>query len=258
MTSVPIYTIAFKDNEFKRNRMTCQLRALGLDTKFIDAVDGRKLSSSEMRGLTSSKRGFWMKHGFRLGSMGCALSHFQAWQTLVESGSNCALILEDDAQLDCAISNILPCLAAQSKNFDIVNLHHASRRPRQRVHNISKTHHLSVVKYNGIETLAYVISKEAASRLLEIARPPLFEVDVFMNRWWDHGVTSLVVEPALAVTVDEPSSIGYDTPPPPLFKDSLLLKLIRKWHRLQDSVYKRLGFRRYVEQVRCRITDTLI
>jgi GR25 family glycosyltransferase involved in LPS biosynthesis len=54
------------------------------------------------------------------GSIGCILSHYQAWKKLYGSSWNYALILEDDAYLGVDISEIEQALLVMPSDFDIV------------------------------------------------------------------------------------------------------------------------------------------
>lgn len=80
-----------------------------LDVDFIEAVDGRNLSSSQLGKIwnqddTYKTYGRFMKGG----EIGCALSHRKCCETILKNGEDVALILEDDvAFLHPDISDVI-------------------------------------------------------------------------------------------------------------------------------------------------------
>ena len=92
----------------------------GLDVSFIDAVRGATLSEGEKSIFSTSGRQYWTDHILQDGAIGCSLSHFKAWQALLDSEQSCALVLEDDA---VPVSEaIAPCIAMADR-LDLANRH---------------------------------------------------------------------------------------------------------------------------------------
>lgn len=250
----PILTqvIAFQDATYRREMMQARLAKHGLTPTFIDAVDGRALCENERKQYLDPERSKWLGHHMSAGALGCCLAHMKAWQSLLDSGESCALILEDDAVLSDEARPVLDALVSKAENFDIVTLYQHKPRPRHVIDNLTSSHTLSVVRYNQIGAIAYVMSRNAAERLLAAARPITFEVDVFMNRWWQHGVCNMLVYPPIATEDGRDSSIGYSRPEPKWSHDTLFLNLQRRINRGLDSFKKRLRFKRYVQSILTR------
>ena len=249
---VPLLTqvIAFPDAIDRRDMMRARLAKHGLTPTFIDAVDGRALTEKERAQYLNPERSKWLGHHMSAGALGCSLAHIKAWQSLLDSGESCALILEDDAVLSDEAPSVLDALISKAENFDIVTLHQHKPRPRHVIDNLTSSHTLSVVRYNQIGAIAYVISRNAAERLLAAAHPITFEVDVFMNRWWQHGVSNMLVYPPIATEDGRDSSIGYSHTEPKWSHDSLFLNLQRRINRGLDSARKRLGFYSYTNRLK--------
>ena len=112
-TFTPIYIINLKRNPERRLYMQRQMDALGLEYKFVDAVDKYELQFEADRirvaqslgideSLLESKYAL-MNHPkvkcSREGAIACMLSHMRIYDLMVKNGVDWACILEDDATL---------------------------------------------------------------------------------------------------------------------------------------------------------------
>lgn len=95
----------------RRDFMSSQMEYLDLMFEFFDAVDGRKMSDTELQACCSFK---WQKRyqGYELSKseIGCALSHLLLYEKIVREKIPVALILEDDAYLTPSIKPVLAAL----------------------------------------------------------------------------------------------------------------------------------------------------
>lgn len=72
----------------------------GLQIKWIDAVDGRKLTDQEKGELFDLKKSRWYyQRNIKNGEIGCTLSHQLCYKELINSDDNMAIIFEDDILL---------------------------------------------------------------------------------------------------------------------------------------------------------------
>ena len=252
--SLPIFVIAFASDKMRRDRMTRRLDALGLAFSFIDAIDGRALPEAERLAKEDPARADWIGHHLRPGALGCLLSHRQAWQALLDSGAELGLVLEDDAVLDAALPAVLDRLSQLADRLDLVNLHHFSGRPQEPVLPLTDQHSLTLTRYNEIGAEACLVSATAARQLLARSLPARFEVDLLINRWWEHGLQVLTLCPPVADQDDTPSQIGYQQAPPPITGDGPGRQLKRRWNRGADSFQKRRHFARHKAAITARLT----
>ncbi|GMT07073.1 hypothetical protein PENTCL1PPCAC_29247, partial [Pristionchus entomophagus] len=82
----------------RRNKLERICDVIGIDCEFVEATDGRSLPSSYSVAQLDS---FLDPHGNRKmtnGEVGCFLSHYRIWESIVSSGLSRVLILEDDAR----------------------------------------------------------------------------------------------------------------------------------------------------------------
>ena len=250
---LPIYVIALKKSKERRQIMTKRLERLGLEFSFTDAVVGKDIHDSEKNRLCSQKRQRFLRFPLSNGALGCLMSHRAIWQKMQEDRIDNALILEDDAVIAPEILDVLPRLEKLKGHFDVISLHDMKGLPLIDIAEISGSHRLSTTRYNNIGAVSYVISKKAAKHLLDLSLPAIFEVDVLMNRWWDHGLQTLLVTPQVVNEDDSPSTIGYGKAQPVWPDDTIIHKLNRRFNRAKDSIAKRRLFVKMMATAKMRL-----
>ena len=253
---LPIYVIALKESTARREKMTERLQHLGLDFHFIDAVMGKDLPDAEKNRLRSPKRQRFLRSPLSDGALGCLMSHRLVWQKMQDDKVDMALVLEDDAVISPDLLDVLPRLEKLKSRFDVINLHNRKLRPLVDIAQISDSHRLTTTRYNAIGTESYVISRKAAKRLLEVSFPMVFEVDLLINRWWDHGLQTLVVQPSLVHEDSDESTIGYSQAKPLWPNDTAIDTLKRRFNRAKDSMAKRRSFAAMVATAKMRLIGT--
>lgn len=253
---LPVYVIAFADATERRKIMRerlnhldlahLDLAPLDLDCIFIDAVDGRAMSEAERAALLNPQRRHWLPREISPGALGCSLSHIASWRQFLASDAECALILEDDAEFLAGAGPVIAQLAKQADRFDIITLSVCKPKPCHHLADLPEAHYLAAVRYNQLGTAAYLISRHAAHKALARATPIIFEIDLYINRWWQHGISNLLVQPPIAREDGRDSTIGYKQQPPRWSDDNIWLRLRRRYLRIQDSLQKRMGFWAYL------------
>ena len=256
-----VYVLAFKQDKTRRDLMRQRLGKHGIEVSFIDAVRGANLSEDEKSIFYNNDRQYWRPHIFQDGAIGCSLSHFKAWQALLDSGQDCALILEDDALP--VLEAIAPCieaLVALADKLDIVMLENRNPKRKQiKVADMSQVGALSVVRYNNsFGSASYFITRAAAQHLLNNPKRHVFEVDRFMHHWWHHDCQVLHLLPRLFEEDGRPSNIEYKENVKIWQDDNLSHNLARRFNRLWDSLIKRLYFKRYINDIKRRLADSSI
>lgn len=253
---MPIYVIALETSQDRRDIMTERLAALDLDFTFIDAVLGKALSDSAVADITSPERRNHLPMPLSKGAIGGGLSHLATWTKIAEGDAPMALILEDDAELTPAMIPILKRLEKLEDRIDIVNLHFRGGRLLVDIARLSEDHNLTSCRYNSIGAESYVITKSAAQHLIDRYLPMVFEVDLFLNRWWDHGLHILTVNPPVVREDTSPTTIGYPSTQPQWPKDSLIYRLRRRLNRIASSMLKRRLYPTMVATAKMRLMGT--
>lgn len=185
--------------------MKRQFAAAALDFERIDAIDGEKLSLEDQGRMVNGFR-WWCAQGYkaRAGEIGCALSHRKALAKVVEDGSPCACIMEDDvtlgvgfcdalesaegfaaSQADAKVVVMTPCEAAKGEGF--------VRIPWAR------------------STGCYVVNQAAARRLLAITSPLTSTIDDW-RRWSEKGGFALYASCPAVCSQAPYGSEPFDSP----------------------------------------------
>ena len=250
---LPVYVLSLRRNKMRRRRIQNHLEDLGLSFDWVDAVDGRKLSSSQKNAYLSNERRSFAPGPMSDGAIGCLLSHRLAWQRIISNTESAALIIEDDAVLQAETKAALHHIEMLAGRFDMIHLHHTVKKPLFGEFKISTNHSLSLHKYNTIQNVAYVISQEACRILLNRSLPAVFEIDLLCQRWWEHGLTTLTIDPPLATEVGGESTIGYPSIPEGWQGDTFRHRATRYFNRRKDSIVKRYLFRRMSANVMSRL-----
>lgn len=115
MNEMPVFVINLPQCVDRKHNMEIQLKKLGLPYKFIEAVDGKALSSEEKNTLCDFKKIYKRYHRMLSdGEIGCVLSHKKVYDYMIKNNIPKAIILEDDAILK---NNFIDCYN-ELLNFD--------------------------------------------------------------------------------------------------------------------------------------------
>ncbi len=250
---LPIYVIALPSSTDRRATMRARLGALGLDFTFIDAEQGRDLTDEKIAQITAPNRQHHLPMPLSKGAIGGGLSHLNTWRKIADGDAPMALILEDDAIPSPKMIDICLRLQKLEHKIDIVNLHFRGGRPLVDVAQLSPTHRLTSCRYNSIGAESYIITKAAAQHLAAQYLPMVFEVDLFLNRWWDHGLHILTVNPPVVHEDTSPTTIGYPTAQPLWPIDRLRHRVARRINRMRSSMTKRRLYPAMVATAKMRL-----
>lgn len=117
MCDLPIYLVSLKQDVERRRRLEERFSSSYCKFKYVEAVDGRKLSAKTYFEKTQP----FFKLYNRIMSpaeLGCTLSHIKALEFFLASGEDFALILEDDIVGNdedlCRISQLVKGLSGDS------------------------------------------------------------------------------------------------------------------------------------------------
>ena len=163
-----IKVVNLKRREDRKKSMIDQFNKENiLNYEFIEALDGNELKESEELRLLFECNNF----NYRKGIMGCALSHIQLWNNLInDNNNNYYIILEDDLELS---TNFKEKLNQHCKLFEENNLEHLSLGTYECNYSEQdkiKTNEITIFQKNVYKfwniTFGYIISKEAAKKMV--------------------------------------------------------------------------------------------
>ena len=195
-----IYLINLDRDEERLAHMRAQLAGLAFER--VTAVDARKLSEVELEALrTARPLGTWSP-----GQLGCLLSHYGTWQAIAAGKDAWGLVLEDDLHLskDFADFAQLPDFAGFPGDADIVRLeapNNAVRLGPPVLTHEGRT--LRAVRSSTWCAGAYLISRTAAQRLIELDPKTHLPADYFLFSFEESPVPSMLkiyqLTPAVAI-----------------------------------------------------------
>lgn len=255
-----VFIIAFPDQAL-RDTIRQRLNPAGIFPRFIDAIRGSTVPESERLPFLESGREYWFDGPMREGAMGCSLSHFRAWQTMLDENLDAAVVLEDDAAVIPSSQDIiverLNALHDRCEDLDLVFLHRRYDRKDVRIDgSLENEPGLSLTRYKDMGAESYFISASCARYLLSRPERYLFEVDLFLQHWWRHypNIHVLHHSPPLFREVGRPSQINHE-PQPRYSSSTLLQQFSRRRNRVLESFQKRWHFGAYSSAVRKRFIE---
>jgi len=178
----------------------------GLPAQLLAAVDGRSLSPAiiEARLLRDPIHPVF-PHALRAGEVGCFLSHRLAWQSLLESDADAALILEDDAALGpefpAALRLAARNLGAQSpaspSSSAMGYIQFQTRLLRnQTALDAEGPCQLYQPIVTPLRTTGQLVNRRAAEHLLELTWRFDRPVDTFLQMHWHTGLRLACIAPS--------------------------------------------------------------
>lgn len=172
-----------------------RFEAVGLPMRF-NAVTGRSMRGKEREPLyspTLNSRQYY--RSLQPGEIGCYASHLHIWQSLVRSNQQALAVFEDDVQPDRALPDVLSAIERMPVPWDMVKLI-GWRRENVRSR-LALLPQCQLIQYQRVPsfTSAYVITRQAAQKLLARRLPFGRPVDDDLRYWWECGLHVLGVQP---------------------------------------------------------------
>ncbi len=195
---IPVFCISLARAKERRATMRRRLDALGMPYEFVGGVDGEKLDFSHYKNRLRPDA-FRRIRGREMspGEVGCFLSHHNLWRRIIAEQTECALVLEDDAQWDGDLPDVVADVAACEWQWDVVMLSAPNRIAAERtVCGVGKNgRNLVRYKWRATNTAGYLIRLSGAAKLFghcwEIRAP----IDWLMPEWWLNGAKVYGVRP---------------------------------------------------------------
>ena len=250
-----IIVINLDEDTDRRERVERRLHELGLRMERLAAVDGRRLAPRHEAMIDRAEQ---TARGLQIspGATGCWLSHRQAQRMVAYGPDPMALIMEDDVSISDHLPDVLGRLEhGGAGRFDVIRLHRCKLRRRFVPVRHIGSDAIGFVRPTDSGALAYVITREAARRLITSIPRMVQLADHALYEHWTHGLVVCSIDPPVVHHHDEGrSSIGAR----PLSSTSSfrpLRWLRRKRHQILKKFARRLAYRRMVDW--CRRTGHL-
>ena len=216
----------------KQDNLLSEIRNYGLDPILVEGVNGKKLSSDEIKENTSTFGSMFAP----LSVIGCAMAHVKVWKLFLESGAKYGIVFEDDVvfednfreELDIGIKNTpddfdilyLGCFGCQN-NINFNTLQFAN----QGIIDVNAKFRNNYVNkpFIALATHAYVVSRKGAKKLLTYIDGNIYtHIDLNIQTLVSHNlinVYSFNNRIAYQTSTDETSSLNVSSSHPIIFNN---------------------------------------
>ncbi|EKE82935.1 glycosyltransferase family 25 protein [Idiomarina xiamenensis] len=177
-------------------QMRTQFNRAGVHYSRVEAVDHRHLSSDLIEQHVDWQRNRQdYFHDLRPAEVARYLSHRRAWQELLDSGVDYAIILEDDVVLSDGFNLLPKRIADINVPWNTIKLAEPYGRSRTKAH--APSGGATVVRYDVVPRgcCGYVVNREAATSLLQRTEQIYRPLDVDMQWWWEFGLNVVGLKP---------------------------------------------------------------
>ena len=179
MSNVKLFIVNLPHSIDRKLYMQEQCEKYGLEPVFIEAVYGKNLSEDEInRYCDQEKAKSIFGRELMLEEIGCALSHKNIYQRIIDENIEYALILEDDAFLKESILEVLDNISKFPKTWELVLLGHYSGCDNGKefksilsywgAYSLKSSFSLCRLAGFGFGTHGYLIHQKGAKKLLKI------------------------------------------------------------------------------------------
>jgi len=245
---VRIIVINLDTDVHRRSRIESRLAELGMRWERLRAVDGRWLEPHHERLLD---RAAHAARGLRFspGSIGCWLSHRQAQRMVAEGTESMALILEDDIAIGDDLPDVLDRIERGAAGpFDLIYLHRVKLKRKFVPVSRFGGSALGFVRPVDSGALAYVITREAAGRLIASIPRMAQLADHALYEHWTHGLIVCSIDPPVVLHDDQGRSSKKARSLPEKVSFRPVQWLRRKRHQIHKNIVRRRSYRRMLRR----------
>jgi glycosyl transferase family 25 len=186
-----IYIISLPTAQKRREFMSLQLEHLGLAYQFFPAINANDQLRTKINYAYAFREKIYGRH-MTDSEIACFLSHRALWQEAVRL-NQAICILEDDVQIKPNFSQALS-LIENFPDYDLLRL--AGLFPRK-TFKWAKLGEFQLLKFwrDPLGAQGYIITPQAASKLLALSAVIALAVDNFIADYSVHGLNVLSLDP---------------------------------------------------------------
>jgi glycosyl transferase, family 25 len=244
----PALVINLAANTTRMANASAALRRQNIAFERLEGVNGWTLSDAEIAKVYDAARNRQDgKHPLVRPEIGCYLSHIACWQRIAQADAPGGVIFEDDFSASDELASILTQICADhARDWDVVKLFTFDADPKSVKERKLGSNFRLVVPYRVPTCLiGYVLTREAAQRLVAKSLPFFRPVDEDMKFYWEKDLRVALVLPAPVTVGDQQAVTGTIGNERRSSKEGrgLLHHLIYQlryraslfWHRFQDG-----------------------
>ena len=253
-----VFIICPKAETERRAMLVERFAGVGCAVNFIDAVMGDTLTDADKRPFLQSQ--YYSRYVRPQNGLGCRLSHEKIWRMLATGAAGYCFIFEDDAlpvpevahHVESVLKKLVELEAVATKEPTIISLFNSHpHRPQACIRKLDSHFNLAVVKFNTHTSVAYMMNKAAAQKLLNDRYRYVLGTDRFLYNWGLNGCDVMHLNKSLFQEEGRLSTL-HPNARAHWANDRWYHKLSRFWWRGYPGLMKRLYFRAYVRRLRVR------
>ena len=191
----PIFIINLARSPERMAASETLMSEAGLFFERVPACDWRSLDQADMDRYVSRRPPRFAKRPIQPVEVACFLSHLTIWQRIAVGNSPGAFVFEDDFELAPRCSEIFSLISSREPDWDMLKLYSNKAKDLTEPATLVGNYRVGNSEKLPMATLAYAITRPAASRLANLAIPIRRPVDLFLKHWWEHGLCIKVMMP---------------------------------------------------------------
>ena len=204
---IKIFVVSMSKDLVRRNQIKKNLAELGLNFEFFDAIVGTELSNYERNKYSEKETVLYIGRELSQSELGCALSHLYVYAKILEQGLDYAVILEDDVLLLNDFNRVVNAIVRRGQTFEIFNfLTDAPEIGTKEF--LLNSYEITKLRFYSNRTTAYMVSRNAAARLLEVGFPIKTSADGLLGEKALHGLSLNGIYPNIATLYPFESTIN--------------------------------------------------
>lgn len=237
MNKTMIFVISLTKSIERRKSIEAQFAPFGdqIDYQFFDAINGNENPDHPLfKRYQNEKRLARKGYPLSRSQLGCFASHYLLWQQCVALNQP-IIILEDDAQLQPNFLEAYQFCGSKQNQFEFFWLFPSFKQPQGKL--FFQSGNIRLMRfYKGFSSATgYFLSPKAAQKLLSYcATEWIYEVDNTMDRFYEHQLDFLGLEPACIKANEDFESnmeiIRHKR------KHSFKVKLQQEFYKLKDNI----------------------
>ncbi|MEO6985007.1 MAG: glycosyltransferase family 25 protein [Paralcaligenes sp.] len=199
MPALPIYVVSLPSAGARRDFMRQQFADLKVHYEFFDAIDGREnpdyyLFKKYNDKKRAQRRGLGTP--LRLSQLGCFASHYQLWEKCLRD-NQAMVVLEDDAILLAPFMDFYDRAAEFADKYGFVWIEPSNKIKNHKGVVLEQIGPFTVKKFSKgfSHTAGYLLAPAQAKRFLDYCSEWIYPVDDTMDRFYEHNVEAIGVDP---------------------------------------------------------------
>lgn len=219
--------------------------------EWVDGHDWRTFTEEQTSLLDKEARKRVGRPPMRPSALGCWLSHRETMMRIIASGDRMGAVFEDDIFLSDDAARVLADVEDTGVDFDIVFLHrNKAERRFVPIAKLSHTHTLGIVRYQDWGTQGYVVTADAARRILEREIPIRNNIDHALHYYWENGLTTYTLNPPVVLHGEHSADSSIASTPKPSIRPTAGIVFRRLRGMCEHEIRRRIAFGRRVRAKR--------